>query len=386
MKLLINCSNIRGGGASQVALATFQYLRKYPENDYSVLLSPDFKGYIDISTFPDNFTFHILDRHIGMPVHFLKIRNKLVQIEKAFGPDCTFTLFGPSYWTPVSPHLMGYAIPHYVYPESPYFKTLSLKETLKFKVKRLLQRHYIKKNAGYYHVETEDVKNRLAGFAGVPARRIHVVTAALNPVYYNRAITGKEIVLEPRSDGEVRMISISGLSAHKNLQIIKQVIPILEKKYKLNARFILTIPDSLYQAGFRGMDDHIINVGPVSIESCPSLYEQADFVFLPTLLECFSALYLEGMYLGKPVLTSDLSFSHAICQDAALYFDPLSAEDIAAKIFAISTDHTLRKRIIEAGNRHIHDFPASEGRTEKYLEIIRQIITENRMDNKASPL
>jgi glycosyltransferase involved in cell wall biosynthesis len=181
------------------------------------------------------------------------------------------------------------------------------------------------------------------------------------------------------------MISISGLSAHKNLQIIKQVIPILVKKYKLDARFILTIPDSLYQAGFQGMDDHILNVGPVSIESCPSLYEQADFVFLPTLLECFSALYLEGMYLEKPVLTSDLSFSHAICQDAALYFDPLSAEDIAEKIFTISTDDPLRKRIIEAGKKHIHDFPASEGRTEKYLDIIRQIIIKSNPENTGNP-
>ncbi len=374
MKLLVNCSNIRGGGASQVALATFRHLRNYPGNSYCILLSPDFKGYIDPASFTGNFTFHFLDRHIGVPIHFLQTRKILAAIEKAFGPDCTFTLFGPSYWTPVSPHLMGYAIPHYVYPESPYFRTLTWKETIQFKVKRFLQRHYLKKNADFYHVETEDVKSRLVVFLDIPPRQIHVVPAALHPVYYDAAIIKKEIVLGPRTPGELRLISISGLSAHKNLQIIKKVIPILEKKYHVNARFILTIPDNLCKEHFHGMDAYITNVGPVSIESCPSLYEQADFLFLPTLLECFSALYLEAMFLGKPMLTSDLSFAHAICMDAASYFNPLDPEDIAEKIYTLKTDERLRKQIIDAGHRHIHDFPSNVERTQKYISILQNII------------
>ncbi len=376
MRLLVNCSNIRGGGASQVALATFQHLRKYAGNTYCIFLSPDFKGYIDPASFPGNFTFHFLPKHIGVPANFLKIRNMLSLLEKNFNPDCSFTLFGPSYWTPVSPHLMGYAIPHYVYPESPFFKTLSWKETVNLKVKRFLQRYFLRKNAQFYVAETEDVRKRLSVFLGVPVERIFMVTAALHPVYSDMTIQRKDLVLQPRTAGEVRMISISGLGAHKNLLIIKRVIPLLREKYNINPRFILTVPDSIYQENFPTPDEHIINVGPVSIESCPSLYEQSDFVFLPSMLECFSALYLEGMFLGKPILTSDLSFAHAICMDAALYFDPLDPEDIAKKIHTMVTDEKARNRIIEAGFRHIHDFPTSEERTSQYMSIIRQIVSD----------
>ncbi len=377
MKLLVNCSNIRGGGASQVALATFQHLRKYAGNTYYVCLSPDFKGYIDPAAFPANFVFHFLPKHIGVPANFLKMRKILSGLERTFDPDFSFTLFGPSYWTPASPHLMGYAIPHYVYPESPFFNTLSWKETISLKVKRYLQRYFLRRNAKYYVAETEDVRKRLSVFLGVSVQRIFMVTAALHPVYSDNAIVRKNLVLQPRTAGEVRMISISGLGAHKNLLVIKRVIPLLREKYNINPRFILTVPDSIYQENFPTPEEHIINVGPVSIESCPSLYEQADFIFLPTLLECFSALYLEGMFLGKPILTSNLSFAHAICMDAAIYFDPLDPDDIAEKIHTLVTDEQVRNRIIESGFRHIHDFPTSEERTQQYMSIIQTILAEN---------
>ena len=61
-------------------------------------------------------------------------------------------------WTPKTKHLMGYAIPHYVYTESPFFKLLSFKQKISFKLKKVLQKVFIKRNSDVLHVETEDVK------------------------------------------------------------------------------------------------------------------------------------------------------------------------------------------------------------------------------------
>ncbi len=49
---------------------------------------------------------------------------------------------------------------------------------------------------------------------------------------------------------------------------------------------------------------------------------------MPTLLECFSASYLEAMYMKKIIFTSDLPFAHTVCKDAAFYFAPHDVENI----------------------------------------------------------
>ena len=81
--------------------------------------------------------------------------------------------------------------------------------------------------------------------------------------------------------------------------------------------------------------DTIINVGPIRIEEAPSLYKECDAMFLPTLLECFSASYVESMKMEKPILTSDMGFAWTVCNNAAIYFDPMDANDIAAKIIEL---------------------------------------------------
>ena len=50
-------------------------------------------------------------------------------------------------------------------------------------------------------------------------------------------------------------------------------------------------------------------------------------IFLPTLLKVFIAAYPEAMKIEKPIMTSNYSFATDVCQDSALYFDPLDSKD-----------------------------------------------------------
>ena len=74
---------------------------------------------------------------------------------------------------------------------------------------------------------------------------------------------------------------------------------------------------------------YVTFLGKVKIQDCPSLYNNCDFMFLPTLLECFSASYCEAMKMELPILTSDLDFARGICEKAAVYFNPMSVKSIA---------------------------------------------------------
>jgi glycosyltransferase involved in cell wall biosynthesis len=92
-------------------------------------------------------------------------------------------------------------------------------------------------------------------------------------------------------------------------------------------------------------------------------------MFLPTLLECFSASYAEAMKMGLPILTSDLKFAREVCGDAAVYFDPVNAGDIAEKILELYDNPENQARMRARGFRRLKDFGTSQERAARYLEI-----------------
>lgn len=373
MNILLNYSTVNGGGATQVALANLLELKNYPSNNFTVVLSPSFINYIETDQYPVNFKFVWLKKHITNSLKDLIISVRyLYFIEKENNTDVVFTIFGPSYWTPKTKHLMGYAIPHYVYTESPFFKLLSFKQKISFKLKKVLQKVFIKRNSDVLHVETEDVKNRLSSKFNIPLRNIFVVPATIHPCYLNEGLR-ENININDSNKFDAKIISISSTALHKNLSIIEQVIPILKNKYGLNIQFILTLPNDFFNKNFQNKDNNILNVGPVKIENCPSLYEQSDFVFSPSLLECFSAVYPEAMFMKKPLLVSDLPFSHGVCGNAAVYFDPLSPANLAEKINYLVKHKEVQLNLIKNGEIRLKDFQSSEGRTKLFMSIIENL-------------
>ena len=60
----------------------------------------------------------------------------------------------------------------------------------------------------------------------------------------------------------------------------------------------------------------------VPLSKLPELYRNSDICFIPSVLETFSATYVEAMATGRPIVASDLDFAHAVCQESAVYFDP----------------------------------------------------------------
>jgi glycosyltransferase involved in cell wall biosynthesis len=110
-------------------------------------------------------------------------------------------------------------------------------------------------------------------------------------------------------------------------------------------------------------------MGSIPHKSCPSLYAQSDALFAPTLLETFSAAYPEAMKMEKPILTSNYSFAKDVCQDAALYFDPLDPVDIAEKIKKLIEDTALQHELVEKGKKRVKEFETARSRAEKYVTL-----------------
>lgn len=103
----------------------------------------------------------------------------------------------------------------------------------------------------------------------------------------------------------------------------------------------------------RGLEDSIINVGPLSQQDLGAFYKHCDALVMPTRLESFSGTYLEAMHFGMPILTSDLDFAHEVCGDAALYFNPWNAESIRDAILTLKSRPELKQDLVAKGQARL---------------------------------
>lgn len=370
MKLLINASTLSSTGVVQVAVSFINECKKYNENSYHVVLSHTAHSQIDFNLFPDNFTFYKIQDKPRYLIKGYKARKYLQKIEHEINPDCVFSVFGPSYWSPLKPHLMGYASPHYIYPDSPYFQNISKLNQIKIKIYKTIHKYFLLKNGNFYVSETEDVSKRAINFLGCNSDHMFTVSNTYSEYFESFIPDSANNLLPFKQNNEFRFLSLCAIAPHKNLEILNHVIPLLNEDLKSKIKFILTVDENLFEKNFNEeAKKSIINIGRIDVSRCPQLYHECDALFLPTLLECFSANYPEAMKMNKPILTSNISFATDVCQQAALYFDPLNPKDIAEKIKIIISSPDLYQLLIIKGNERLKSFLTAAQRAKRYLEI-----------------
>ncbi|MCF8315096.1 MAG: glycosyltransferase [Ignavibacteriales bacterium] len=372
MKIIINTAHQRFGGAIQVALSFIYECRNFPENEYHVFLGHGVRKSLKESDFPENFTFYPFDFGILKFSTTFKLNKILSALEKRIKPDCVISTSGPTYFHSNAPQIIGYNLPLYIYNESPFVQDLSLRKKFRLWIRKKVHFYYFKRDARAFTTQTDDVNLRVK--KALKTDQVFTVTNTANG-YYNdwKKFPDK---LPPKQDNELRFLTISAYYKHKDLEIIPRVTKILRSNGIRNVKFVLTLDPVDFQK-YIGNDEDILNVGPVKPEECPSLYNETDFMFLPTLAECFSASYPEAMIMQKPILTTDLGFARSICGEAALYYKPRNAADAAEKIMKLINDDTLRRNLIKSGTKQLEIFDTPLSRAEKYLKLCRDVLVTN---------
>jgi glycosyltransferase involved in cell wall biosynthesis len=98
-----------------------------------------------------------------------------------------------------------------------------------------------------------------------------------------------------------------------------------------------------------GIADRVHHLGHVPAAALPALYRGAAGMVFPSLYEGFGSPPLEAMACGCPVASSLVASLREVCGDAALGFDPLDPDAIAAGIDRLLCDESLRVRLRTAG-------------------------------------
>lgn len=367
MKIVINSAHQRFGGAIQVALSFIHECINFPEHEYHVWVGQGVGKSLDTSVFPTYFYFYHFDFDKIDFSKVILIQQTLRPLEEYIEPDVIIATSGPSYYHSIAPQIIGFNLPLYIYPESPYVSNLPLQKKLKLWLKKQVHFYYFKRDAKAYVVQTDDVGGRVK--KALNTNKVYTVTNNHNNFYLDESL-GFSSKLPLKKKNEFRFLTLTSYYAHKNLELIKEIIPILLKEGVNNVKFVLTLKNEDFQR-YIGEHPNIINVGPLKPQECPSLYRECDAMFLPTLAECFSASYPEAMIMQKPIITTDLGFAKSICGNAALYFTPMNAIEASAKFIDLISSLELQNELVINGLKELKKFDTPKTRAEKYLEICK---------------
>lgn len=366
MVFLINCTNLKKGGGLQVADSICLQLARHHEQQFVVVLSSALEG-----------TKKTLEGVKNVETITYDIPNQLSTI--LTGRDCfldriveekgiaaVLTIFGPSRWQPRVPHLCGFARAQLVIKDSPYQERLSLKEKVLYRIWTWLFR----KSSDTFYTENSYISKMLPNVLGKV--KVFTVTNYYNQVFDHPEQWKKSRTL-PHFAGTT-LLSITAAYPHKNLQIMLPVAEYLEDHYPdFQFRFVVTIEEKCFPVVPEHIKNHFLFIGKVDVAECPYLYEQADIMLMPTLLECFTATYPEAMRMEVPIVTTDLEFARGLCEDAACYYSAVDAKECAEAIFKVATDKEYAARLVANGKRQLQTYDNYEQRADKLIEILEKM-------------
>ena len=307
-------------------------------------------------------------------------RELLPRVEAETRPDAVYTVFSLALWhARTCPHLLGFAWPHLLYPESPFVRSVrSLRRGmvgLRIRGKELLE---VRELRQFRHivVETQTVARRLREVCGVTHAEMHVVRNSYSPAFKARVAAAGA---RPPEDRKVILVP-SDYRPHKNQEIVPAVAQALAKRSDVPFEMVLTIPFGKEWEGIeadarkRGVAERVRNLGSVPHARFAEAYLGAHMVYLPTLLECSTAVYPEAFMAGRPVVTSDLDFSRELCEEAALYCDPYSAEEAAERIARVIEDDSLAARMVQSGEQVLaRNYPTPEEKWASLVEVLETV-------------
>ena len=93
----------------------------------------------------------------------------------------------------------------------------------------------------------------------------------------------------------------------------------------------------------------------VSSDEIESLYMNAYAFVYPSLNEGFGYPPLKAMGYGVPVIASSAASIPEICSNAALFFNPLSMDELSNRILQIEYSSSIRHDLIEKGYNRFNE-------------------------------
>jgi glycosyltransferase involved in cell wall biosynthesis len=205
--------------------------------------------------------------------------------------------------------------------------------------------------------------------------KIDVTHLGISPEPLAPAVPAGELRDALKLGPEPVVLCVAQKRTHKNLAALVRAIALARTEPQL----VLPGSRTSHQdelsalAGELGVAHRVHFPDWVTDEQLEGLYAMARCFVLPSLQEGFGLPILEAMRRGVPVACSNVSSLPEVAGDAALLFDPASANEIAAAIDRVVEDEGLRADLAERGAQRCSAF-TWERTAEATLAVYRRAI------------
>jgi len=165
---------------------------------------------------------------------------------------------------------------------------------------------------------------------------------------------------------------------HKNHLRLFDALAILRDRYGLRLPLVCTgHRNNYYQAlkdrlAHLGLTDTVYFLGHIPTDHLRALYHLAESVVFPTLFEGGGFPLLEAFAECRSLACSNLPVLMEQAGDAAAYFDPQSAEEMASVLLQLHVNPTIREQLCKRGTERLaeHSWTAV---ARQYRAIYRSI-------------
>lgn len=231
---------------------------------------------------------------------------------------------------------------------------------------------------------SQNTKKDLIAIAKVPATKVSVVYEGVNAEFQPIKDQSQIAAVKGRYQINKPFILYTGVwRSHKNLpNLIKGFHQLVTQK-KLDYQLVITgrqdplYPEVKQAVQEYNLEDHVIFTGLVPENDLITLYSAADIYAFPSFYEGFGLPVLEAMQCSTPVACSNTSCLPEIAgANNAIFFDPNSAADIAAKIYQLATDKKLYRQLQTNGLNRVKDFSWSQ-MAQETAELYQQSMAKN---------
>ncbi len=175
---------------------------------------------------------------------------------------------------------------------------------------------------------------------------------------------------KPIPEKDYYLIVSSNRWVKNSYRAIKAFDKLFDKNY-LKGKKVVLLGGSKKIGKFVKNKNRFIIKNYVADEELNAYMKNAYALVYPTLNEGFGYPPTQAMYYGTPVVTSLTSSIGEICQNAVLYFNPYSIDEIANRILQIDSDLTLREDLLNKGKERFRElYELQKEQEQKMLDAI----------------
>jgi glycosyltransferase involved in cell wall biosynthesis len=157
------------------------------------------------------------------------------------------------------------------------------------------------------------------------------------------------------------LLTVGAIEKRKNLETIIAMLPLLQDQ-TIKLAIVGSVRDSAYYAEILALikhlklDSRVIHLGFMDEKTLIALYQQANVFVTASIDEGFNIPPLESMACGTPVVCSQIAVHQELFDSTAVFYDTLSAQDLADKVHSLLNGPALVQSITSKATAKVLQF------------------------------